>query len=358
MADPQTTDVSAPGADGKGPGWSPVGWRGVIIMGIYLALLSGTLLYTLVKVWPHPSPSGVYPRTPPADAAATAAATTSGGVALTPAQAADSTRASNQLVMDTLPDLWCVNDAQHRWVLNRASADSASIPRCVSVFSYAFPIWDEQRLLMIVILAGALGSLLHALRSVSWYFGNRALVRSWIPFYMMLPFAGAVLAFLFYVVIRGGFFSPASTFKDTSPFGFAAFAAVVGMFSTQAVLKLKEVAETLLSKPSPGQDSAPQPSRTPAPAAPPSRPPAITSVNKKASSAGGREDTLEINGTEFLAASQVEVNGKIRTANYVGPQQLTLAMTDADHMVLDNAGDLKIVVVNPGDARSAVTTVG
>jgi hypothetical protein len=354
MPDPQGAEPGPPITDQSGPGKNPVGWTGVVVVGIYLALQATIVLYTLIKVWPHPTPAGVYPHTPPdtsRPAAVAAPVTTTGSApALSPA---DSTRASNQLAMDTLPDLWCVNDVQHRWVLSSASADSASIPRCVSVFNYAFPIWDEQRLLLIVILAGALGSLLHGLRSVAWYFGNRSLVRSWIPFYVMLPFAGAVLAFLFYVVIRGGFFSPASSFKDTSPFGFAAFAAVVGMFSTQAVLKLKEVAETMLSKPAPGEDSKPQGAHDPTP----TKPPSVTSVNKKASAAGGKDDTLEINGADFVSSSQVEINGKTRTSNFVGPAQLTVAMTDADHMVIDNGGDLKVVVVNPGDVRSAVTTV-
>ena len=55
----------------------------------------------------------------------------------------------------------------------------------------------------------------------------------------MQPFAGTALAVVFYLVIRGGFFSPQAGFKQTSPFGFAAFAAMVGMFSEQAVLKFK-----------------------------------------------------------------------------------------------------------------------
>jgi len=37
-----------------------------------------------------------------------------------------------------------------------------------------------------------------------------------------------------------------------------ALSAMVGMFSEQAVLKLKEIAETVLSKPPAGKDSKPQ----------------------------------------------------------------------------------------------------
>ena len=73
--------------------------------------------------------------------------------------------------------------------------------------------------------------------------------------YIMLPFVGATLGLILYLVIRGGFFSTQATVQQTSPFGFMALAALAGLFSEQAVLKLKEVAETLLKKPEEGKDS-------------------------------------------------------------------------------------------------------
>jgi len=76
--------------------------------------------------------------------------------------------------------------------------------------------------------------------------------------YILLPFVGSTLGLVFYFVIRGGFFSPEATIEQTSPFGFAGLGALLGMFSEQAVLKLKEVAETLLVKPEPGEDAVPQ----------------------------------------------------------------------------------------------------
>ena len=111
---------------------------------------------------------------------------------------------------------------------------------------------------MIVAMAGALSALVHALRSLYWYVGNRELVFSWLVMYILLPFVGATLGLVFYFVIRGGFFSPEATIEQTSPFGFAALSGLVDMFSEQAVLKLEEVAETLLAKPQPGEDAAPQ----------------------------------------------------------------------------------------------------
>ncbi len=126
------------------------------------------------------------------------------------------------------------------------------------IFFGTFSIRDEVRLLVIVALSGALGSLVHALRSFYWYVGHRALMRSWLIQYIMLPFVGTTLALAFYLVIRGGFFSPQANLTDTQPFGFAALGVLVGMFSEQAILKLKEIANTLLTEPSPGSDAVPE----------------------------------------------------------------------------------------------------
>ena len=127
----------------------------------------------------------------------------------------------------------------------------------VTLFGATWKMPDEERLLILVITAGALGSLIHALRSAYWYVGNRNLVRSWIPKYLLLPFCGAILAVLFYFVVRGGFFSPGTGSTHTSPFGFCAFACLVGLFSEQAVLKLKQVAETVFMTTEQGKDADP-----------------------------------------------------------------------------------------------------
>jgi hypothetical protein len=145
-----------------------------------------------------------------------------------------------------------------------------------------FEMWDEQRLLLLVILGGALGTLVHCLRSVYWYIGNRNLVNSWMAMYFMMPVAGAALGLVFYLVVRGGFFSPQSSFQQTSPFGFAAFAALIGMFSSQAVLKLKEVAEVLLSKPLAGANPQPQGMANPSSVPTQNKPPASPGGNPPA----------------------------------------------------------------------------
>jgi hypothetical protein len=130
-------------------------------------------------------------------------------------------------------------------------------PTDVTLFGVTWKMSDEERLLILVMTAGALGSLIHALRSAYWYVGNRNLVRSWIPKYLLLPFCGAILALLFYFIVRGGFFSPGAGPAHTSPFGFCAFAGLVGLFSEQAVLKLKQVAETVFMTTERGKDANP-----------------------------------------------------------------------------------------------------
>ena len=177
-----------------GVGASLVGPIGVVLITAYLILASILLLYSLVQFWPPPTPA------------------TGSAPALSP----------------------------------------------VTFLFWTLSVSDEVRLIFIVALAGALGSLVHALRSLYWYVGNRELVWSWLAKYILLPFVGSTLGLVFYFVIRGGFFSPEATIEQTSPFGFAGLGALVGMFSEQAVLKLKDVAETLLAKPEPGGDAVPQ----------------------------------------------------------------------------------------------------
>ncbi len=106
----------------------------------------------------------------------------------------------------------------------------------------------EANLVIVVALSGALGGLVHSLRSFYKYVGNRKLIWSWFAMYILLPFVGTCMGLVFYLVIRAGFFSPQTQIEQTSPYGFAALAALVGLFSEQALLKLKGVSEIVFTK--------------------------------------------------------------------------------------------------------------
>jgi hypothetical protein len=110
------------------------------------------------------------------------------------------------------------------------------------VFGYRIDIRQESRLILLVLFTGAFGACMTGLPSLADYLGERKLIESWFTFYLARPFVGGGIAFIFYLVIRGGFL--AGTNYDAAavnPFGLAAVAALVGMFSDKALLKLGEV---------------------------------------------------------------------------------------------------------------------
>ena len=114
----------------------------------------------------------------------------------------------------------------------------------------------EVGLILIAALCGALGSLVHAMTSFTSYVGNRRFVSTWVLWFILRPFIGMPLALIFYFVVRGGFFTLAADTNAVSPFGIAGVAGLVGMFSKQAIDKLRELFEQLFKtdKPDPRTD--------------------------------------------------------------------------------------------------------
>ena len=252
--DDPNPDTEATQTGGAGPGAGEAGIVGVALLALYLIFFTLFVVYTLVKIWPVPTPSRENPPTATASPSPSASARPSPAATTSPTPTASATQAQTVAGATQSPTASPTPSP---------STSPSAQPSTVTIFGYPFELWDEQRLLLLVILGGALGTLVHCLRSVYWYIGYRNLVKSWMPMYFMMPFAGAALSLVFYLVVRGGFFSPQSSFQQTSPFGFAAFAALVGLFSTQAVLKLKDVAEVLWTKPESGSDARPQQTVTP-----------------------------------------------------------------------------------------------
>lgn len=284
MAPPNTTD---PGPDDSvstpnGPGDRPMGPGWIAAVAIYLVVVSILVLYGLIKLWPYPTPSGETGTKTEAQVDSNA-----GQSGVTPGvPAAKSPQAAPTPPKKELPD-----------------------PEIIYFFSGRLPavIYLETRLLLLVMLAGALGSLMHSLRSLYWYTGNRMMVWSWVGFYLLLPFTGAMLAVIFYFVVRGGFFSPQASFDNTSPFGFAALSALVGLFSPQATLKLKEIAETIFTKPGAGTDTKPQEALSASSDAEAVQStPTISSVTNPSGSTG---DPVKVAGTGFASGVIVKFGG-------------------------------------------------
>jgi hypothetical protein len=228
---------------GEGVGWRRVGPTETVFLSLYLLAFTLFIAYSLTCFWIAPPPSVPPPGgTPPVVTG----------------------------------------------VVNPAPAvPSAPVNGRVMVHYFAFQPFSvsyEVVVLVVAALCGALGAMVHALRSLSWYIGNRELRRSWIAKYVMQPFVGGTLALVFYFVARAGFISGHATAESANLIGFAAMAGLVGLFSDQAVLKLKDVAETLFTKPKPGADPAPQNNESGAGGAPVVRtgnPEAVPSTGKE-----------------------------------------------------------------------------
>ncbi len=83
--------------------------------------------------------------------------------------------------------------------------------------------------------------------------------------------------------------------------------------------------------------------------------PAITTLSPSTTAAGSAAFTLAVNGSNFVAASQVKFNGANKTTTFVSATQLTAAITAAD---VNTAGTPAVTVVNPtpgGGTSNSVT---
>lgn len=107
----------------------------------------------------------------------------------------------------------------------------------------------EVRLLSIVIFSGVVGSQIHALKSFANYTGSRRFGAHWLWWYILRAPTGALLAIVFYFAMRGGFLllTNGHGADDFHVFGVAGIATMAGLFSEQAIHKLKELFDTLFT---------------------------------------------------------------------------------------------------------------
>ncbi|HEX5725006.1 MAG TPA: hypothetical protein VFX98_06045 [Longimicrobiaceae bacterium] len=364
-------------ASKEGPGEKPAGLISITVITVFSVALTLLLFYLLLAFWPYPTPAMTYDVEP-------VAADTGGQVVDTSAAQADTPAAGTQGAPNAgagaapvapLHYTWalrCDPTALRAWMRANAGKQPHEVrvdPKCVSVFRRQYLLTDEKRLVLLVILAGALGGMLHVLRSLGWYVGNRKLVRSWLLYYWTLPFVGAILGLIFYLVIRGGFFNSTSRVDETNPFAFVAVAALMGMFSQQAVLKLKEVTETLFTEPQGGKDSATQETGTEKPAQGETNPQtggdgagggagSVTPAAGAPTIAGARritgpdgEPLVEVTGTGFGTGTTVQVNGEARAAAVESDTRLTAPLVGDEAL----AGEtISVRVENPGGGSAEI----
>jgi hypothetical protein len=112
----------------------------------------------------------------------------------------------------------------------------------------------DTNVMVIAAIAGALGGVLHSLRSMAAYIGSRQFKWSWSFYYLSLPIVAAILALIFYFVVRGGLVSPQGVTGDINPYGIAAISGLVGLFTGQAAGMLQKIFEAIFSSSPTGVD--------------------------------------------------------------------------------------------------------
>ena len=109
--------------------------------------------------------------------------------------------ASQLVVGITAADL--ANPGNLTVVVTKGAATSAGLlrvdpspPLTWCFFGCRWQITDELRLLLLVLLTGALGSSVFALKSLADYLGDQKLTESWFTYYLIQPAEGAGIAFV------------------------------------------------------------------------------------------------------------------------------------------------------------------
>jgi hypothetical protein len=200
-------------------------------------------------------------------------------------------------------------------------------------------------LLLLVVLAGALGSLIHAATSFVDFVGNRRFYSSWSAWYLLRPVVGAALAVLVYFAVRGGFLSGTSSSSDINPYGIGAFAGLAGLFSKQATDKLREVFQTLFHVSSTAGDAQRKDDLANAT-------PSISAVEPSHLSVGAKNATISVHGNHFIkGATTGRIDGVPRATNVVSTQLIKVAVPKK---LTAKRGTLTITAFNapPGGGES------
>jgi hypothetical protein len=225
------------------------------------------------------------------------------------------------------------------WPAGLSEAAKGTERQTITMFRNAleFNVTLDVRLLLLVLAAGGLGSFIHTATSFGDYVGNETLSRSWLWWYILRPFIGMILAAIFYLAIRGGLLSPGTNAGSINPFGVAALAGLVGMFSKQAADKLNEIFNTLFkTEPSGGDSKRKDSLKNPVPV--------ISDIEPKRIEPLTQNIIVNVKGSGFAKGAVVRVNGTSRETILLDETTLTAKLLDED---VTTAGELELTVFNP-----------
>lgn len=211
--------------------------------------------------------------------------------------------------------------------------------KLLSAYTYTCPPPSGRGLFIMLIMAGALGGCIHALRSLYWYAGQGELKWRWMSMYFALPFMGAAMAMIFSLLIFAGFVD--QTAGKSQALFIIAVAGLVGMFSQQAALKLTDVANAFFTKPGEGENAKPQESLSVGQTHSKPFPLAATTMNPEAGKAAGQEE-VKIMGSGFNTSTTVTFGGV--TAKIMGFDATSITVVTPGQGA--GAADVDVVVTS------------
>lgn len=173
-----------------------------------------------------------------------------GNELIVPLQASDFAAPGNIAVSVVTKDASGKQTESAPFNLKVKSASDTKTLWTVWPWEHPLTITLELRLILLVLFTGAFSGCISGLKSLVDFIGNKTFDSSWNMFYIADPFLGSGVALVFYLVLRGGLLAGSNLdIKAVNPFGFVAVAAMVGLFSDDALRKLNEVAQTIFNSP-------------------------------------------------------------------------------------------------------------
>lgn len=195
----------------------------------------------------------------------------------------------------------------------------------------------DARLLVMVMVAGALGSFVHVAKSFGDFVGNDRFMASWIWWYLLKPCIGMALALMLYLIVRAVFLTVnvASDSASVNLYGLMAMSGLVGMASKQGTDKFAEVLDSLFrTRRSSGDARRKDQLENPVAVITEAQPPVLDAQSLY----------VTLRGKGFSRGARVLVNGVERETSLADSSRLAFQLLPED---VAAAGSLAVVVVNP-----------
>jgi len=221
-------------------------------------------------------------------------------------------------------------------LLQRAPAENGTLTYHLAFGLVDVKLTADGRLVMLTLVAAALGSWIHVGTSFTKHVGVRDFDASWTTWYLFRLLIGPALAGIFYLTIRAGFLSSDTSGTDPATgtgfntYAFAAVGAFAGLFAKQATDKLAEVFDTFFNTGTQAKAVVPQ--------------------VKAVKVTDGDPLSIVVDGSGFTANAVILVEQRPVKTAWDGPTRLTALLPR------ENVGALtriSVSVINPSTATES-----